>query len=371
MNDNLKFWKGGNIESMTGNNIFVFGSNPSGIHGAGAAKAAMNFGAEYGNGRGLQGNTYALVTKNLKAGYYEESTGITYDVQGERSVSPEQISQNIDELYECARNNPNLKFFITYQKDPNTKNLNGYSDEEMFDLFVDNKDVPDNIRFHESFKALYQHKKESKNAKEEKFEFFWKADSPFSQWHPSLFTYKDVQFISCEQFMMYSKAKLFGDDEVADKIMHYNESLLAKDFINENIEASGIINDRKNFETWSKIQKKFKDLGKEVKNFNEEKWKEKRVPIITVGNREKYSQNTSLKEQLLATDDKTLVEASPYDRVYGIGLNKNSKEAQDRTQWKGLNLLGEAITNVKTKMQEEQAQKNENQNTQRKKSKPK
>ena len=104
MSQDYRFWKGDNITSMTGNNIFVYGANPEFRNGAGAAKAARMFGAKpYGSGRGIVGNTYGLITKNLKAGYVEQETGIVYEKAGEKSVSPEMISANIDELYECAR----------------------------------------------------------------------------------------------------------------------------------------------------------------------------------------------------------------------------------------------------------------------------
>ncbi len=363
MSDNLKFWKGDEITSMTGDNIFVYGANPAFKNGKGAALAARKFGAKpFGGGRGIVGNTYGLVTKNLEKNFYEKETGITYAKTGERSVSPEQIRANIAELYECARENPEKKFFIAYKVD--NKNLNGYTSEEMWSFFTDNQNIPDNIRFHESFKKLAY---KNQNAQKEEFEFFWKADSPFSQWHPSPFKYKDKQFISAEQFMMYSKAKLFGDDVVADKIMHLNNALLSKDLISGNIEAGGIINDKENFKVWSKIQKKFKDLGKEVKGFDEEIWKQKRVPIVTVGSREKFEQNPKLKEKLLATGNKTLVEASVFDKIWGIGLEKHRPEAQDRNQWKGLNLLGEILTNVKKKMQQELTQKI---NNQRKRNRP-
>lgn len=68
MNAIIKFWKGGDITSMTGNNIFVYGENPEFRNGLGAAKTARNFGAKaYGGGRGIVGNTFGLITKNLKA----------------------------------------------------------------------------------------------------------------------------------------------------------------------------------------------------------------------------------------------------------------------------------------------------------------
>lgn len=147
-----RFWKGSIIKEMSGNNIFVFGSNPEGRHGAGAAKAAMKFGAKYGIGRGHKGNTYALPTKNLKRGYFEVSTGIVYHTAGARSLTEKQISDNIQELYDYAVSNPELMFVISYQV--NSRNLNGYSSLEMIKMFTINKVVPSNIVFHNSFRPM-------------------------------------------------------------------------------------------------------------------------------------------------------------------------------------------------------------------------
>ena len=153
MSETIKFWKGGNITSMTGNNIFVYGANPEFRNGLGAAKAARDFGAKaYGGGRGIVGNTFGLITKNLKAGFVEKETGIVYESTGHRSVSPEMIIANIDELYQCALDNPEKKFFVAYKNDG--RNLNGYTNKDMWDLFTDNKYIPENIRFHDSFRVF-------------------------------------------------------------------------------------------------------------------------------------------------------------------------------------------------------------------------
>jgi hypothetical protein len=165
---NLKFWKGDKIKSMTGNNIFVFGSNPEGRHGLGAAKDAQNFGAKYWLGRGISGNTYALPTKNLPPHRYKPRSGnvietigpdvsnnprrIEYTRVGPRSITLEQIRDNILDLYLFAERNPHLTFFIAYKA--SRDNLNGYSANEIFTLFVDDIVVPDNIRFHNSFRNL-------------------------------------------------------------------------------------------------------------------------------------------------------------------------------------------------------------------------
>lgn len=150
----FKYWSGDRITKLEDNQIFVFGSNPEGRHGMGAAKDAMKFGAVYGKGRGLHGQTYALVTKNLTAGYEEKMSHISliYNKQGKRSVSLEWIKMNILGLYSCARDNPALKFFIVYKS--SASNLNGYSSDEIFKTFVDNMDVPDNIYFHNSFRGV-------------------------------------------------------------------------------------------------------------------------------------------------------------------------------------------------------------------------
>ena len=153
MANTLKFWKGTEITSMTGNNIFVYGANPEFRNGAGAAKTARNFGAKpYGGGRGIVGNTYGLITKNLEPGFVEQATGIRYDLAGERSVSKTLIRENIDELYQCAMDNPEKTFFIAYKNERGM--LSGYSPEEFWRMFTDGKQVPENIRFHNSFRCL-------------------------------------------------------------------------------------------------------------------------------------------------------------------------------------------------------------------------
>ncbi len=145
----MKYWTGNRITKLEPNHIFVFGSNPEGRHGAGAAKCAVKFGATYGIGRGLSGQTYALVTKNLKANFYEKVSGITYPNIGHKSVSLDQIATNIQELFECANNNQDKNFYIGYQKC--SRNLNGYTSTEIIKLF--GSDIPSNIYLHESFKV--------------------------------------------------------------------------------------------------------------------------------------------------------------------------------------------------------------------------
>jgi len=127
--------------------VFVFGSNPEGRHGAGAAKEAVDhFGAKYWQGRGLQGGAYGLVTKNLKANFVEPGTKIKYDVAGDRSVSPEQITANIVEMYKVAQANPGKKFKIAFRNTV-SKSLNGYTGFEMIDMFKNAGIAPNNVYF--------------------------------------------------------------------------------------------------------------------------------------------------------------------------------------------------------------------------------
>lgn len=171
--ESMQFWQGTTITKLEKNEIFVMGTNPSGIHGAGAAKAGLKFGAKMTVGRGLMGATYGLITKNLegKAGFVEKATGIVYDKEGYRSVSTEQIRANIDEMYDLAKQpeHQNKKFLVSYQYEswPNgtpKKSLNGYTSQEMLEMFVKDKDVPPNIVFHESYKPhlekLYKNQNE-------------------------------------------------------------------------------------------------------------------------------------------------------------------------------------------------------------------
>lgn len=121
--------------------IFVFGSNPEGRHGAGSAKVARNkFGAKQGQGSGLMGHSYGLVTKDLR-------------IKGTRSVSKEDIEKNIEELYNVAKSMPDKKFKIAYRNSRDEVTLNGYSGLEMAEMFL-SMDVPENIYFSNVWKPI-------------------------------------------------------------------------------------------------------------------------------------------------------------------------------------------------------------------------
>jgi ribA/ribD-fused uncharacterized protein len=150
---------------------------------------------------------------------------------------------------------------------------------------------------------------------QELFTFFWRG--PFSQWHPSRFVVGGTTFTHAEQFMMYGKAMLFADRETADRVLQVE------------------------------TPREQKALGRKVKGFDEALWVLFREGIVFQGSYAKYSQNPELRAVLLATRGTTLVEASPTDRIWGIGLAEDDERTRDRSQWLGLNLLGETLTRVR------------------------
>lgn len=129
----------GDIEKLAPDQIFVFGSNTQGRHGRGAALVAkQKFGAIYGQAEGRQGQSYAIITKDL-----------TKDLHPSRT--PEQIVQQIKKLYDYANSHPQNEFWVAYTR--GAKNLNAYTDEEMAAMFA-TMDIPGNIVFEEGFAEL-------------------------------------------------------------------------------------------------------------------------------------------------------------------------------------------------------------------------
>ena len=129
----MKYYVGNITPSQ--DTIFVFGSNPEGIHGAGAAAVAVrHFGAIYGIGEGLQGQSYALPTKDLRV---RENNGL-------RSISPQNITAAVRRMYEVARKNPDKNFKIAF-RNTNEVTLNGYSGWEMIDIFLAAGPMPENV----------------------------------------------------------------------------------------------------------------------------------------------------------------------------------------------------------------------------------
>jgi ribA/ribD-fused uncharacterized protein len=164
------------------------------------------------------------------------------------------------------------------------------------------------------------------DSKYTEFVFFWHTPSPFSQWHPSLFEVDGVTFNTAEQWMMWSKAKLFGDEEVAQKILETSNPRAQK------------------------------NLGRQVKNFNDAVWQKHCQDIVYRGNVAKFSQNKHLYDHLMKQDyvGKEFVESSEYDRVWGIGLGENNPKSLTRKTWRGKNWLGKILTVIRDQWLEEQ-----------------
>lgn len=142
------------ITELEPHQIFVFGSNPQGWHSKGAALTAKTkFGAVQGQGRGFQGQSYGLITKNLRTGLWD---GREYHKAGPRSISKPDIIANIKELYQIAKLHPELEFWIAYTR--RGRNLNGYSAREMASMFAGTGEpsAPDNIVFESEFLEMLQ-----------------------------------------------------------------------------------------------------------------------------------------------------------------------------------------------------------------------
>jgi hypothetical protein len=138
-----------------------------------------------------------------------------------------------------------------------------------------------------------------------------------SNWYHSEFTINNITFSSMEQYMMYSKARLFNDIAIA------NEILNTDDF------------------------KTIKELGRKVHDFNEETWNTNKQQIIYKGLHEKFSQNSELKTKLKGTENKILAECAVQDKIWGIGLSMKDENRFYPVRWKGQGLLGRLLMKVR------------------------
>lgn len=172
-------------------------------------------------------------------------------------------------------------------------------------------------------------------AQAERFHFFFGSESPCSNWHSATFALPHptaggdlplgavvpaFRYNCVEQRMMHAKALMFGDKKAAAAVM-----------------ASG-------------NPKTQKELGRKVVGFDEKEWTAKAFGIVKDAVRAKFDQNPALRARLLAIDCDTFVEASPYDRIWGIGLGAGDARARNRAQWRGTNLLGRALTEVRDEL---------------------
>jgi ribA/ribD-fused uncharacterized protein len=150
--------------------------------------------------------------------------------------------------------------------------------------------------------------------------FFWgprKENGFLSNWFPVRFDEKGVEYTSVEHYMMTQKALLFGDQNTAKKIM------------------------------MAKTPKDCKNLGGKISNFDLDTWYANRMEIVKRGIWLKFSQNPDLLDMLLSTKNNLLAEASPFDRVWGIGLNKNQAKFMHPDNWIGQNLLGKILMELR------------------------
>ena len=162
-----------------------------------------------------------------------------------------------------------------------------------------------------------------------KFLFFWghqpERDGSIgkgclSQWWPCTFTVDGRSFASAEHYMMWRKALLFDDASTAARVLGASSPGAAK------------------------------ALGRQVSGFDDSVWVSARLEIVVAGNLAKFSQDAALRSYLLGTGSRVLVEASPLDRVRGIGLEASDPRALDPSSWQGLNLLGEALMEVRARL---------------------
>ncbi|WP_438432722.1 NADAR family protein [Gorillibacterium sp. sgz500922] len=162
-----------------------------------------------------------------------------------------------------------------------------------------------------------------------KFVFFW-GHTPskdgsidercFSQWWMCRFTVEGTEYSCAEQFMMAEKARLFGDDEMLESILQ------------------------------AKHPKEMKAYGRAVRHFDKAIWEKECYGIVKRASLAKFSQNPNLGEYLKSTKKRILVEASPRDRIWGIGMGKSNPDAENPLKWRGRNLLGFALTEARDEL---------------------
>jgi ribA/ribD-fused uncharacterized protein len=173
---------------------------------------------------------------------------------------------------------------------------------------------------------LAQLRQRCSNGEQFRYLFFWGhqpakdgkiTSSCLSQWFAASFEIANVYYPTAEHWMMASKARLFGDDETLQQILAATDPKTAK------------------------------ALGRQVKDFDEAIWKENCCRLVTEGNLAKFSQNEALCAFLVGTEDHVLVEASPYDRIWGIGLKATDEKAKHPATWEGQNMLGFSLMDVR------------------------
>lgn len=146
------------------------------------------------------------------------------------------------------------------------------------------------------------------------FVLFW--GGPFSQWYPCKIEIDGVKYNCCEQYMMAEKARMFGDMDALEAIMKSTEP------------------------------RKQKAYGRGVKNFVPQMWDLTSRDVVFRANLAKFS-DPELKRYMMSFGSEEIVEASPYDKIWGIGLGEDDPRALDKSQWLGTNWLGEVLMRVR------------------------
>ena len=159
-----------------------------------------------------------------------------------------------------------------------------------------------------------------------KYVFFWGhgktsdesiTKTCLSQWWDCRFTIEGVEYNTAEQYMMAQKAVLFGDEKIRAEIMAASHP------------------------------KQYKDLGRKISGFKQDIWDENCRDIVIKGNIAKFSQNEELKAFLLNTNMRVLVEASPHDKIWGIGMGADDPRCENPSLWNGTNFLGFCLMEVR------------------------
>ncbi|KAB1927662.1 NADAR family protein [Micromonospora sp. ALFpr18c] len=144
-----------------------------------------------------------------------------------------------------------------------------------------------------------------------------------SQWWPARFAIDGREFATAEHYMMWAKAILFGDTSIAEQVLTASHPHRAK------------------------------TLGRQVQGFDQPVWEANRYGIVVEGSVAKFGQHADLRAYLLGTGDRILVEASPLDGIWGIGLTADEPFAADPSRWKGLNLLGFALMHTRQRLRQD------------------
>lgn len=153
--------------------------------------------------------------------------------------------------------------------------------------------------------------------KEEMLVLFFSYSSYLSNFYRCNFEVDNTKFTSMEQFFHYKKAQIFKDKESMTKILATNDP------------------------------KEQKRIGRSVKQYNESKWARECYTIMKQGLYAKFDQNPILKERMLSISNARFVEASPYDKKWGIGIKANHPDAAKPSKWPGKNMLGQALDDVR------------------------